>query len=149
MVSERDDDANGVSDDAGDLPGTNRHWLELSSQAFHQHPGDTDGDGSEDFIGNTSMQRHQILSKVMNNTTTVSNSFIVYGTAAYFEVHEDTASGLFQVGGRFDLNGDGDETNDQQRAVFVIDRTDAFDAFDPGSGDFDWKRLIKAKATIE
>ncbi len=95
------------------------------------------------------MTRHPILSKIMNNTTTVSNTFIVYGTAAYFEVHEDTASGLFQVGGRFDLDGNGDETDDQQRAVFVIDRTEAFEAFDPGTGDFDWKRLVKSQVTIK
>ena len=94
-------------------------------------------------------QRHQILSKILNNTTTVSNTFIVFGTAAYFEVHEDTTSGLYQVGGRFDLDQDLDPTNDQQRAVFVIDRTEAFDAFDPGSGYFDWNRLIKSRATVE
>jgi hypothetical protein len=33
--------------------------------------------------------------------------------------------------------------------VFVIDRTEAYEAFDPGTGDFDWKRLVKARAEIE
>ena len=149
LVADRDEDNNGIEDDGGDNPGRNRNWLELASPAFHQRPGDLDSNGSEDFRGNTATQRHQILSKIMNNTTTVSNTFIVYGTAAYFEVHEDAATGLYQVGGRFDLDEDGDPTNDQQRAVFVIDRTEAFEAFDPGTGDFDWNRLIKARATIE
>lgn len=156
MAADRDDSPDGKEDnynptapDLADLPETNRNWLELATPDFHRRPGDTDSDGGEDFRGNTPNQRHQILSKILNNTTTVSNTFIVFGTAAYFEVHEDTTSGLYQVGGRFDLDQDLDPTNDQQRAVFVIDRTEAFDAFDPGSGDFDWNRLIKSRATVE
>ncbi|MEZ6034826.1 MAG: hypothetical protein R3C17_17165 [Planctomycetaceae bacterium] len=135
-----------VTDRDDSDPGTNRHWLEMADPILHATP-----QLSTPPVGQMSnaMTRHPILSKIMNNTTTVSNVFIVYGTAAYFEVHEDTASGLFQVGGRFDLNQDSDPTNDQQRAVFVIDRTEAYEAYDPGTGDFDWKRLIKARATIE
>ncbi len=128
---------------------SNRHWLELAASKFHKQPGDLDSNGTEDFRSSTASQRHQVLSKILNNTTTVSNTFIVYGTAAYFEVHEDVATGLYQVGGRFDLNEDANPNNDQQRAVFVIDRTEAFEAFNPGTGDFDWKRFIKARAKIE
>jgi hypothetical protein len=152
---DRDEDNDGIEDElaaAGDVPGYNRTWLELATPAFHARPGDSNLDGSEtlaDNTSNTAHQRHAMLSKVMNNTTTVSNCFIVYGTAAYFEVYEDPVTGLHRVGGRFDLDGDGDETNDQQRAVFVIDRTEAYKAFDAGTGDFDWKRLVKAQATIE
>ena len=153
LKTERDDDGNGFEDAAGDDPGSNRHWLELANTAFHKNSDDTDGNGTVDLADgpktNTSMQRHAVLSKILNNTTTVSNTFIVYGTAAYFEVYEDQATGLQQVGGRYDLNQDGDAANDQQRAVFVIDRTEAYEAFDPGTGDFDWKRLVKARAEIE
>ncbi len=141
IAGERDEDNNGIPDDAGDDLTSNRNWLELATLDIHRRP--------VDLPGNTGPLRHQILSKILNNTTTVSNTFIVYGTAAYFEVHEDATTGLFQVGGRLDLNEDSDPTNDQQRAVFVIDRTEAFDAYDPGTGDFDWNRLIKARATIE
>lgn len=152
LVADRDEDNDGIEDGAGDNPGRNRNWLELASPGFHQRPGDLDSNGSEDFRGNTATQRHQILSKVLNNTTTVSNTFIVYGTAAYFEVHEDLATGFYQVGGRIDLEPAGSPNANpgwQQRAVFVIDRTEAFEAFDPGTGDFDWNRLIKSRATIE
>ncbi len=152
LVADRDEDNDGIEDGAGDNPGRNRNWLELASPGFHQRPGDLNLDGSEDFRGNTATQRHQIISKVLNNTTTVSNTFIVYATAAYFEVHEDLATGLYQVGGRIDLEPAGSPNANpgwQQRAVFVIDRTEAFEAFDPGTGDFDWNRLIKSRATIE
>ena len=50
-----------------------------------------------------------------------------------------------------DLNEDGDETNDEgweQRAVFVIDRTEAFDAFDAASGEFEWERLVKHRLDL-
>lgn len=149
LVGDRDENNDGIEDGTGDDVERNRNWLELATPAFHKNPGDLDSNGTEDFRGNTPAQRHQILSKVLNNTTTISNTFIVYGTAAYFEVHEDVATGLFQVGGRFDLDEDGDPTNDEQRAVFVIDRTEAFEAYDPGTGDFDWNRLVKARATIK
>ncbi|MBL8815813.1 MAG: hypothetical protein JNL58_07260 [Planctomyces sp.] len=120
-------------------PVTNRHWLEVGSQNVHQAPA----------TYTTAAQRHQILSKIVNNTTTVSNTFIMYSTAAYFEAYEDPATGLVRVGGRYDLDEDGDPDNDQQRAVFVIDRTEALKAYDPGTGDFNWERLVKHRVQIE
>ena len=74
------------------------------------------------------------------------------GTAAYFKAAEDP-SGLMRVGGRMglDLDGDGTETNDagwERRAVFVIDRTELLNAFDEGTGNFDWQRLIKYRADL-
>lgn len=150
---DRDDDQNGIDDEVGvDDPESNRHWLELDDVAFHKRPVDSDSDGDADENDeqtNTAVQRHALLSKILNNTTTVSNTFIVYGTAAYFEVYEDQSTGLQQVGGRYDLDKNGDPLDDQQRAVFVIDRTDAYTAFDPGTGDFDWKHLVKARAELE
>jgi hypothetical protein len=150
LRTDRDDDGDGIEDEVtGDDPESNRHWLELADVAFHKRPGDTDSNGNIDLQTNTAMQRHAVLGKILNNTTTVSNTFIVYGTAAYFEVYEDQTTGLQQIGGRYDLDQNGDATDDQQRAVFVIDRTEAYEAFDPGTGDFDWKRLVKARAEIE
>jgi hypothetical protein len=125
---------------------TNRHWLELTTTTLHADP-----DSMMGVVGQTpsAETRHRILSKILNNTTTVSNTFLVYGYAAYFEAHEDPVTGLIRVGGRFDLDGDSDPTNDFQRAVFVIDRTEALEAYDPGSGDFNWNNLVKARATIK
>ena len=124
---------------------SNRQWLEPGNRVFHRTP--------ESVSGTANMvHRHQFLSKIMNNTTTLSNCFIAYATAAYFEVVPDP-SGVFRVGGRMglDLNEDGDETNDEgweQRAVFVIDRTEAFDAFDAASGEFEWERLVKHRLDL-
>jgi hypothetical protein len=131
-----------------DLVRTNRHWLELASTTLHVSAASR---SSEASVGErtSAESRHRILSKVMNNSTTVSNTFIVYGVAAYFEAIEDPTTGLIRVGGRLDLDGDGDETNDEQRSVFILDRTEALEAYDAGSGDFDWKRLVKARANIE
>ncbi len=123
----------------------NRNWLEVGDSTFHQNP-----------LNANSVLRHQLLSKVWNNTTTTSNAFIVYGTAAYFEVHEDAVTGLVQVGGRLDLDGDtvaagvsaDISTGWEQRSVFIIDRTEAYNAFDPASGSFDWQRLIRSRADL-
>lgn len=124
---------------------TNRHWLEIGDRDYH--------DGTTAAPAATSVEHHQMLSKIMNNTTTVSNTFIMYGTAAYFEVYEDPATGLNQVGGRMglDLDGDSDPLNDagwEQRAVFIVDRTELFNAYDPGSGSVDWKRLVKHRVNL-
>ncbi|MDG1894263.1 MAG: hypothetical protein P8J37_05070 [Fuerstiella sp.] len=134
---------------AGDLDiTTNRTWLETGGRDFHRHP-DVPGNNGDLVTGATSVERYQLLSKIMNNTTTVSNAFIVYSTAAYFEAHEDSATGLVRVGGRFDLDSDGDSKNDQQRAVFIIDRTELYNAMDTASGDIDWQRLVKHTNIIE
>lgn len=118
---------------------TDRHWLEVSDATQHKIP----------EASTSTHHKHQILSKVIGNTTTVSNTFVVHATAAYFEAYEDPATGLIRVGGRFDFNEDGNAKNDQQRAMFIIDRTAAFEAYDPGTGDFNWERLVKARVTIQ
>ncbi|MEI7699569.1 MAG: hypothetical protein WCK86_07230 [Planctomycetia bacterium] len=120
---------------------TNRHWLEVNDPQQHKNPRPT-----------SLMHQHQVLSKIMNNTTTVSNTFIVYATAGYFEAVEHQVggegTGLYRIGSRIALDGS-DPEKSQQRAVFIIDRTEAFKAYDPGSGDFDWKRLVKSSTMIE
>lgn len=123
----------------------NRHWLEVADVIQHKN-------SVTSAAYTQPMLQHQILAKISNNTTTVSNAFIVYATAGYFEAYEDSATGLVRVGGRIDLEPNvSPPTNPgwQQQAVFILDRTEAADAYDPGTGDFDWKRLVKARATIE
>lgn len=123
---------------------TNRHWLEVGNRDYHKT--------NTGAAAATMVEHHQQLSKILNNTTTVSNTFIMYGTAAYFEVTED-ANGIAQIGGRMglDLDGDGDPTNDagwEERAVFILDRTELYNAYDPGSGSVDWKRLVKHRIDL-
>ena len=73
----------------------------------------------------------------------------VYVTAGYFESYEDPTTGLIRVGGRFDLDGDSSVTDDIQREVLVIDRSDLFNAFDAGTGSLDWRKLVKHRVKIE
>jgi hypothetical protein len=100
-------------------------------------------------MGSGPAQRHQMLSKILNNTTTVSNTFLVYVTAGYFESYEDPTTNLIRVGGRFDLDGDTDPTNDFQREVLVIDRSELLGAYDSGTGSLDWRKLVKHRVKID
>lgn len=139
---EHDDDGDLIPDDDG-LSGrqsTNRQWLEPGTIAQHATPGRS----------TFPVERYQVLSKVLNNTTTTSHTFVVFATAAYFEAWEDPVSGLYRIGGRIDLDG-ADQLNPgwQQRAVFVIDRAEAMDAYDPATRTFDWRRLVRYEAQIE
>ena len=79
------------------------------------------------------------------NTTTRSYVFVVFGTIGMFECVE-LPNGAVRIGGQMDVDGDG--TPDAHRAVFIIDRSEALDAFDKGSGTFDWKKLLKARQRI-
>ncbi|MCH2201943.1 MAG: hypothetical protein MK102_08230 [Fuerstiella sp.] len=132
---------------------TNRHLLEAGTDGFHRRD-PLDAEYNTVVSGATAnmVHRHQFLSKIMNNTTTTSNCFIVYGTAAYFEAVLDP-SGVFRIGGRMGLDLDGnlnekDDAGWEQRAVFVIDRTEAFNAFDSASGEIEWERLIKHRLDL-
>lgn len=124
--------------------GDNRHWLEVGDRVSHATPAG---------LSATHDQRHQLLSKIFNNTTTVGNTFIIYGTAAYFKAYEDP-SGLYRLGRRVGLDTDGNGTEEddpgwEQRAVFIIDRSDLLNAYDEASGNFDWQRLIKYRADLQ
>lgn len=89
--------------------------------------------------------RHRLLSKVINNSTTRGNTFLVFVTIGMFECVE-LPNGAVRVGGHMDVDGDGQP--DTHRAVFLIDRSIAEDAYDKGSGTFDWKKLVTARQRI-
>ena len=89
--------------------------------------------------------RHRLLSKIINNTTNRSNVFVVYVTIGMFECLE-LPSGAVRIGGQMDVDGDGQK--DTHRAVFIIDRSQAEEAFDPTTGTFDWQKLVKARQRI-
>ena len=67
-----------------------------------------------------SISKNRLLSKIMNNVTTRTNSFGVFIAVQYFEAAEDTsgASTAIRIGGRLD-------DSPTQRAFFIIDRTGA------------------------
>ncbi len=92
--------------------------------------------------------RYQVISKLMNNVTTRSNVFFVFLTVQFHEAYEDPTTGAVRIGGRFDLDNDGNPDNDEHRGFFIIDRSAAEEAYDPGRGEFDWKDLVKYRLTI-
>ncbi len=116
--------------------GTNRRLFELGRNAEHSA-------GSVDFY-----TRHRLLSKVLNNATTRSNVFIVYMSVEFFEVYHDVTNNAYRIGGKFDVDDDGDLTNDGHRGFFVIDRSDAEQAYDPSTRTFDWRKMVKHRTTI-
>ena len=123
---------------------------------------DTDGDGIPDTavaadqrqerlfdIGGATdpYVRSRLLSKIMGNSTTRSNVFFVFMTVRFHEVYED-ASGNQRVGGRYDLNNNGNPDDDTHRGFFMLDRSNAEEAFNVKTGTFDWKEVVKYRLTI-
>lgn len=92
------------------------------------------------------MLRHRLLSKIIGNTTTRSNVFVVQATIGMFACKE-LSSGAVRIGGQMDVNRD--NTPDSYRAIFIIDRSAIEEAYDKGSRTFDWKKLVKARQRIE
>ena len=90
--------------------------------------------------------RYRLLSKLMNNATTRSNVFYVFLSVQFHEAHQDPVTGAVRIGGRFDLDGDGDVTNDGHRGFFIIDRSDVERSFT--SNEFNWRDLVKYELEI-
>ncbi|QDT23834.1 hypothetical protein [Gimesia chilikensis] len=98
--------------------------------------------------------RNRLLSKITGNTTTRSNTFVVFLSVAYFEATgagTTTYGSPVQIGGRlspFDATRTANQPD--YRGFFVIDRTRAEQAFEPSTGKFDhWKNLIRYRHTIQ
>ncbi len=91
------------------------------------------------------VMRNRLLAKIIGNTTTRSNVFIVHATIGMFACKE-YADGSVRVGGQMDVDGDG--SADTHRAIFIVDRSVVEEAYDKGSGTFDWKKLLLAKQRI-
>lgn len=94
--------------------------------------------------------RRRILSKILSNATTRSNAFYVFVHVQFHVVYEHLdadGNAHFRVGGRIDLNTDG-KLDDGHRGFFVLDRSDAEEAYDSRTGKFDWKHLVKHRLTI-
>ncbi len=98
--------------------------------------------------------RNRILSKIDANTTTRSNTFVVFMSVAYFEatgggttVYGDPVS----IGERMSPDDPARTANQPDyRGFFVIDRTRAEQAFEPSTGKFDhWKRLVRYRHQVQ
>ena len=92
--------------------------------------------------------RQRLLSKVIGNTTTRSNVFIVFATIGMFECYENAGTGTVRIGGALKDLPPAPATPIQYRAAFIIDRSQAMEAYDKGTGGFDWKKLMKARQRI-
>ncbi len=127
-----------LSLDKASDPSDPRQLFEIANRTEH--------DGSSvDFH-----TRNRILSKIMGNTTTRSNTFTVFMSVAYFEASGaglTTHDGLVQIGDR--AHG---KTVDQPdyRGFFVIDRSRIEEAYEPTTKKFDnWKRLVRHRHLIQ
>ena len=85
--------------------------------------------------------RHRLLRKVMNNSTTRSNVFIVWVSVGYFEAIQHT-NGDVQIGGP--LAGAG-----THRGFFVIDRSLPEKAFNTQTNQFDYQKFIQYRKTLQ
>lgn len=92
--------------------------------------------------------RNRLLSKIANNVTTRSHVFIVFMTVRFHEVYEDTTNFALRIGGRYDLNHNGNPDDDTHRGFFILDRSDAENAYNPATHTFNWKEIVKYRLTI-
>ena len=70
----------------------------------------------------------------MNNTTELSNVFVVFASADWFEVYQDPATGANRIGGQINPDPDDtttDPTEVDMRAIYILDRSRADEAYDP------------------
>ncbi|MBN69212.1 MAG: hypothetical protein CME32_08045 [Gimesia sp.] len=98
--------------------------------------------------------RNRLLSKIAANTTTRSNTFVVFMSVAYFEASGAGTTNYgspVQIGDRLSpFDPARNENQPDYRGFFVIDRTRAEQAFEPSTGKFDhWKNLIRYRHTIQ
>ena len=120
-----------------------------NTTATDRHLYDTGTQLGSNNAGTNYYLKNRLLSKLSGNASTRSNVFFVYLTVRFHEVYEDTATGAARIGGRFDLNGDGDGgANDEHRALFMIDRSDAEKAYEPATGTFRWEEIVKHRVPI-
>ncbi len=100
-------------------------------------------------IGSTNdpMVKSRLLSKIMGNATTRSNVFVVHMTVRFHEVYED-ASGNQRIGGRYDLNHNNNRDDDTHRGFFILDRSNAEEAYNANTATFNWRNIVKYRLTI-
>jgi hypothetical protein len=85
------------------------------------------------------LTRHRLLRKVVNNSTTRSNVFIVWISVGYFEAIQHT-NGDVQIGGPLSDSA-------THRGFFVIDRSLPEKAVQ--SGQFDYQKFLEYRKTLQ
>ncbi|QDV53241.1 hypothetical protein [Gimesia fumaroli] len=127
-----------LPDDISGHPDDPRHLFEVATRVEHEN-------GTADFH-----TRNRILSKILGNTTTRSNTFVVFMSVAYFEASGaglTTHDGLVQIGDRAHSKS---VHIPDYRGFFVVDRTRIEEAYDPTTKKFDnWKRLVRFRHLIQ
>ena len=134
------------SDVTGSLENNPRLLFELTTSAEHL--------GSAGLNNVDVHTRNRILSKIDANTTTRSNTFVVFMSVAYFEATGDGTTVYgdpVSIGERMSPDDPARTANQPDyRGFFVIDRTRAEQAFEPSTGKFDhWKRLVRYRHQVQ
>lgn len=95
--------------------------------------------------------RHRILSKIANNTTDVSNVFIVWIEVQFHKAHEQESASDPNINNVFIgeklYTNPGDPEN--HRGFFIVDRSLLEEAFDPTTGRFDFRKFVIFRRTIQ
>lgn len=127
-----------LPNDISAYPNDPRLLFEVATRSEHEN-------GPADFHS-----RNRILSKILGNMTTRSNTFTVFMSVAYFEA---SGAGLtanddvVQIGDR--AHGKSVHVPDY-RGFFVVDRTRVEEAYEPTTKKFDnWKRLVRYRHLIQ
>lgn len=141
---DEDKNGNGVFDANNPLEDLNSNGI------FDPATEDSNGNGVFDRVSGPLMQ-HRLLSKVIGNTTTRSNCFVVFVTIGMFECVDVTPAGTTETVTRIGaplLDATG-TTPVTYRKAYIVDRSTALEAYDRASGTFDWKKLIMAQQRIQ
>ena len=130
-----------------DINGTNdpRQLFELGTQdehIGHDQPTAMNPDGNpvaqiDPYV------RRRLLAKLMNNTTTRSNVFVVFMSVKNFRA--DASSGAVRIGGP--LTGNAWEPD--HRGFFVIDRTQLEKAYDSSTNSFNFRSFIEFRQILQ
>jgi len=124
------------------IPADRRRLFELTNQSEFTFP--TSG-----ATAVSPLIQHRLLSKMVGNTTTRSNCFVVFVTIGMFECVQFTPPGttepVTRIGGPL-LNG---TTPVTYRKAYIVDRSVALEASDQGTGSFDWRKLVMAQQRIK
>jgi hypothetical protein len=89
--------------------------------------------------------RQRLLAKIANNTTNRSHVFMIWAGYELFEAHQPAPEqfpNVVQIGARItDLPG--------RREFTVVDMTRLEEAYNPGTGAFDWRKFIIYRKRIK
>lgn len=93
--------------------------------------------------------RDRITGKILNNTTTRSNVFVVFVSIKKFKAF-DNGSGVIQIGEAVRSTGNAiDDAQPEYRGYFVVDRSQPERGYDPSTGTFNFKDFILFRQIIQ